>query len=235
MGSNHSKMSFVPDLHMHTRLLKQEQSAVSTFCRIGSLQYSTTTPERDLIASLECTQNKPWLSQLLERGRPEGFRPDLNFTLNSALLVALMGSNIFFELAGMKLSIEARAATVMWIMEEKTKNPWKTLWAFLNTACRNIWGVKSPRKPIGALLSSEDVHPIQILDLATKLMNRLRDTFQDCGRLVCAACGRMAINHERFRSCPCKAVYYCSEACHQQHWPHHRLECTAVKDKKTLR
>ena len=235
MGSNQSKMSSVPDLLMHTRLLKQEQSAVSTLCRIGSLQYSTTTPERDLFASLESTQNKPWLSQLLEKGSPEGFCLNLNFTMNSALLVALMGSIIFFELAGMKLSIQARAATAMWIMEEKTKNPWKTLWAFLNTSCRHTWGGTSPRKPIGALLSSEDVHPIQILDLATKLMNRLRDTFQDCGRLVCAACGRMAMNHERFRSCPCKAVYYCSEACHQQHWPHHRLECTAVKDKKTLR
>ena len=235
MGSNQSKLSSVPDLLMQTRVLKHEQSAVPTSCRIGSLRYLTTTSERDILACLESIQNKPWLSQLLEKGCPQGFPTNLNFTWNSALLVALMGSTIFCELAGLKLSIQARTATVMWLMEEKTKNPWKTLWAFLNTSCRHIWGGTSPRKPIGALLSSEDLHQVLILELATKLMNRIRDTFEDCRRLVCAGCGRMAMNHERFRSCPCKAVYYCSEACHHQHWPHHCLECTAVKDKNTLR
>ena len=225
MGNNQSKVSEIPDILLRSRT-QREGAPTLTRIRIDSLVYSTTTSERELQVSREARQNRPWLPQLLEHGRPADFTPDMNFIANSALMVSLIGNIFFPELADESLSAESCAAMVMWLLEERAKKPWATLWLFLNTRCNLMWP-HTPRFPVGAVLMDKDILVIQMQVMARELAERIRKTFVDY-RFVCEGCGRMVKDNECFRSCSCKQVYYCSKECQCLNWPQHRLECTAI-------
>ena len=241
MGNNQSKVSEISDILLRSRTSIQREGAPTLIrVRIDSLGYTTTTSERALQLSRSARQNKPWLLQLLEQGRPAGFTPDMNFIANSALMVSQIGSIFFPELGRYSLlsmvigdeslSAQRWAATVMWLLEERAKKPWATLWLFLNTRCNLVWPhMASPRFPVGALLMDKDIPVIQMQVMARELAERIRKTFVDYCRFVCEGCGRMVKDNERFRSCSCKQVYYCSKECQRLNWPQHCLECTAIR------
>ena len=236
MGNNQSKVSEIPDILLRSRT-QREGAPTLTRLRIDSLGYTTTTSERELQLSSIARQNKPWKLQLLEQGRPVGFNPDRNFIANSALLVTQVGSIFFPELeryspslmviGDESLSAQRRAAQVMWLLEERAKKPWATLWLFLNTRCNLVWPhMRSPRFPVGALLVYKDIPVIQMQVMTWELTERMRNTFVHESRFVCEGCGRMVKDNERFRSCSCKQVYYCSKECQRLNWPQHCLECS---------
>ena len=242
MGNNQSKVSEIPDILLRSRTSIQREGAPTlTWVSVDSVKYTTTTSERDLQVSREARQNKPWLLQLLEHGRPAGITPDMNFMANSALMVSQMGSIFFPDLARYNLSsmvigdesLKAQrwAATVMSFLEERSKKPWATLWLFLNTRSNLLWphfASASPRFPVGALLMDKDIPVIQMQVMSRNLAHIIHHTFVDSRRFVCEGCGRMVKDNERFCSCSCKQVYYCSKECQRLNWPQHRLECTAI-------
>ena len=49
----------------------------------------------------------------------------------------------------------------------------------------------------------------------------------------CAGCS-IAENEQslKMKQCPCKMVYYCSEACQRNHWPIHKISCSCSTKKK---
>ena len=127
------------------------------------------------------------------------------------------------------LSIEACAATIMWLLEETSKNPWTTLWLFLNARCHKVWPHLEIRGlRIGKLLTLENMD-VLVKVIVEELADRMANTQADHRRLVCTGCGRMVEENERFSKCECKQVYYCSKECQLLSWPQHSLECTAVQ------
>ena len=240
MGNNQSKISTVPNLLLATSSRTVQLEAMSPRrVSVASLHFSTTTSETAIRQSLRDRQCKRWLLQLLEKGRPTGFTPNIAFVVNSAEMVTQMGNLFFPDMdkstledlipGNVALSIEACAATIMWLLEETSKNPWTTLWLFLNARCHKVWPHLEIRGlRIGNLLSLEKMDVLVNL-IVKELADRMADTQANQYCLVCTGCGRMVEENERFSKCECKQVSYCSKECQLLSWPQHSLECTAVQ------
>ena len=247
MGNNQSKHSDVPNFLHETSLqsVSLDSKPRMVKVRVSDLKSSTTTSGTALSQAMRDRQNKGWLLQLLEKGRPEGFRPGHAFALFSAAVVVGLGRTLApgviiccskeLDFGSDVRRIEACAASVMWVLEEEYKNPWKTLWLFFNSRCHEVWPDWEIclETQIGKLLTYADTKS-DLLPLVEALKMRMLATRAPPFRLHCAGCGRMVEEYERFKKCRCGMVHYCSEACQRLSWPHHKHSCTAIETHKYL-